>query len=142
MRVYTGYIEFSTGGNSDIKDITSLVEREISKSSILDGIVNVFSVGSTGSVTTIEYEPALVKDFKDIMQALIPADTPYAHNAVWGDANGHSHLRASIVGSSINVPLTGGSMELGTWQQIVFIDFDARPRKRKVVVKVLGLEQE
>ena len=139
MDIFTGYIEFSTKGNTDIKDITPYVEKKVEESNIKDGVVFVSAVGSTASITTIEYEPALVKDFKDAVSLLIPAGKHYAHNSTWGDANGHSHLRASIVGFSIQIPVTDGSLELGTWQQIVFVDFDARPRRRRVVVKVIGV---
>ena len=98
----------------------------------------VFVSGSTGSVTTIEYEPALVKDMQEMGQQLIPAGRGYHHDATWGDANGHSHIRSSIIGPSFTVPLTAGKIILGTWQQIVVIDHDNRPRVRKVIIQVMG----
>lgn len=119
-------------------DITSAVQDVISSGSIDEGIVTIFVPGSTASITTIEYEPGLQKDFPRAMERLAPADAHYDHNATWGDGNGMSHVRASTVGPGIVVPFKDRAMMLGTWQQVVLVDFDTRPRKRSVIVQVLG----
>ncbi len=136
--VKTKTILLNTGGNTDIIDITEKVEKFIKESEIKSGIVTVFVPGSTGGITTVEYEPGLIKDLKDIFEKLFPYRANWAHNATWGDGNGASHIRASFIGPSITIPFVDSEMTLGTWQQIVFIDFDTRARTRKLIVQIIG----
>ncbi|MDQ2086971.1 secondary thiamine-phosphate synthase enzyme YjbQ [Herbivorax sp. ANBcel31] len=136
--VFGETIQLNTKGYSDIKDITGDVEKIISKSKIKNGIVNVFAIGSTASVTTIEYEPALVEDVREHLNKLIPSDMKSRHSETWGDDNGFSHIRATLMGPGINVPLVSSKMLLGTWQQIVVIDHDNNPRQRKIFVQIVG----
>jgi len=119
-------------------DITGQVAREIDESRIENGIATVFAVGSTAGIGTIEHEPGLVADCRACWERLIPSKVEYQHNRAWGDGNGHSHLRASLLGPSLTVPFTGKKMALGTWQQIVYVDFDNRPRSREIAVQILG----
>lgn len=136
--VKTEKITLSSKGFTEMIEITEKVDNLIKKSGISNGIVTVFVPGSTGGVTTIEYESGLISDLPTMFEKLIPYKAGYEHDATWGDANGASHLRASLLGPSLTVPISDGSMILGTWQQIIFIDFDTRPRKRTLVVQVLG----
>lgn len=136
--VKTKRIKLNTKGNDHVIDITGEVAEAVSSSKIKNGLVTVFVHGSTASVTTVEYEPGLVKDIKNLDEKLIPSDTSYAHDATWGDANGYAHLRASLIGPSLTVPVENGSMTLGTWQQIIVIDHDNRPRSREVIVQIMG----
>ncbi|MFC1924312.1 secondary thiamine-phosphate synthase enzyme YjbQ [Chloroflexota bacterium] len=131
-------IRIDTRGNCDIIDITQQVFQEINISGIDSGIVTVFAVGSTGGITTIEYEPGLVSDLKTMWDRLVPVNIDYRHNLAWGDGNGHAHVRSSLVGASLTVPFTKKIMSLGTWQQIVFVDFDNRPRSREIVLQIIG----
>lgn len=131
-------ISLSTRGFSDIQDITSPVTALVEKSQISDGTVTVFCPGSTGAVTTIEYESGVLEDLKKAIERMAPSNIAYAHDQRWGDGNGFSHVRAALLGPSLTVPVTGGKLALGTWQQIVFIDFDNRSRRRKIVVQVMG----
>ncbi|NHI83726.1 MAG: YjbQ family protein [Candidatus Thorarchaeota archaeon] len=131
-------ISFQTRGDCDIIDITERVEEIVEKSKFRNGICTVFVPGSTASVTTIEYEDGLLKDFPDAMDRLVPEDIVYEHHLRWRDGNGHSHIRSSILGPSIAIPFVDGRLTLGTWQQIVLCDFDNRPRSRKVEVMLLG----
>lgn len=142
MKVYTDYIQLTTQGNSDIIDITSQVEQIVNKSKINDGIVTVFVPGATGSVTTIEYEKELIKDTKEMFSEIIPENKLYHHNKTHFQGNATSHLRATLLGPSLCIPVTNSELQLGTWQQIVFIDFDNRPRNRKLIVKVIGVTKE
>jgi len=119
-------------------DITPNVQDALSSSGLSSGIVTVFVPGSTASVTTIEYEPGLIKDFPRAMEKLAPKGAHYDHDARWGDGNGHSHVRASTIGPGLVVPFENGRLMLGTWQQIVLIDFDNRPRARNVIVQAMG----
>jgi len=128
----------STKGFCDIIDITSRVEEAVRKSGVKEGICIISSPGSTVGITTIENEPHLLKDFKELMEKLVPSDKKYHHDDVWGEANGFSHLRSSLVKPFLTVPVEEGKLVLGTWQQIVFIDFDNRPREREILVKVIG----
>jgi secondary thiamine-phosphate synthase enzyme len=128
----------STKGFSDIIDITSRVEEAVKRSGVKDGICIISSPGSTIGITTIENEPQLLKDFKELMEKLAPSDKKYHHDDVWGEANGFSHLRSSLIKPFLIVPVENGKLVLGTWQQIVFVDFDNRPREREILVKVLG----
>jgi secondary thiamine-phosphate synthase enzyme len=136
--ITTDSIDLSTKGHCDIVDITLPLEQQLAKSSINDGLATVFVTGSTAGVTTIEYEPGLLADLKDAWQRLVPEDIPYAHNRAWGDGNGHSHVRASLLGASLAIPFHNKKLALGTWQQVVLIDFDNRPRQRKLVVQLMG----
>lgn len=138
MAVSTQHLKFSTKGNSDIIEITGDVSNALLKSGLTDGIVTVFAPGATGAVTTIEYEAGLVSDFKSMLERIAPQNIEYAHNLRWGDGNGHSHVRASLLGPSLSVPFVGGRMQLGTWQQIIFIDLDNRPRDRKLIAQIVG----
>jgi secondary thiamine-phosphate synthase enzyme len=131
-------IELATRGNTDVIDITSAVETIVDKSEITGGLINLFVPGSTGALTTIEYEDALVRDLQQSVDELIPKDRNWAHNATWGDGNGHSHLRASIFGPSLSLPVVNNRLMRGTWQQVVFVDFDNRARQRKIIVTLVG----
>ncbi|MDH4266828.1 MAG: secondary thiamine-phosphate synthase enzyme YjbQ [Deltaproteobacteria bacterium] len=136
--VLSDAISLSTKGFCDIQDITSSIAATVSKSKIQNGIVTVFCPGSTGAVTTIEYEGGVLEDLKKAVERIAPSNIPYAHDRRWGDGNGFSHVRATLLGPSLTVPVTDGKLALGTWQQIVFIDFDNRSRQRKIVVQVMG----
>lgn len=136
--VHQDEFNLSTKGFSDIIDITSQAEEVLNESKIKQGIVLVFVQGSTAGITTIEYEPNLVKDFQEFIEKLIPQNKKYHHDATWGDDNGFSHLRASLIGPSMALSVENGKLVLGTWQQIVLCDFDNRPRQRKIIVKIIG----
>jgi len=138
MTVVTKEITLQSRGNCDIIDITSEVARRVEKCGTDNGIVILFVVGSTAGLTTIEYEPNLVSDFKDMWDRVIPQGIPYEHDKTWGDGNGHSHVRASTLGASLTVPFMIKRLALGTWQQIIFVDFDNRPRSRKIAIQILG----
>jgi secondary thiamine-phosphate synthase enzyme len=138
MTVVTKDITFQTKGNCDIIDISSQVAKNVEESGIDNGTVTLFISGSTAGVTTIEYEPRLVGDFKNMWDRVIPQNIPYEHNKTWGDGNGHSHVRASMLGASLTIPFVNKRLTLGTWQQVVFVDFDNRPRSRKMVLQVMG----
>jgi len=138
MRIINDSIEISTQGFNDIVDVTPHIEEVLNESAIQNGQVTVFVSGSTAGITTIEYEPGLLKDIPDILEKIAPMNRPYHHDATWGDGNGFSHVRAAIIGASFTVPVESGRMLLGTWQQIVVIDFDNRPRKRRIVVQMMG----
>jgi secondary thiamine-phosphate synthase enzyme len=131
-------IELRTSGHCDIQDITSQVNQEVTRSGIKGGIVTVFVPGSTGGVTTIEFESGLVSDLRQMFDRIIPTNIAYKHDLRWGDGNGHAHVRASLLGPSLTVPIVNGSLTLGTWQQIVFVDFDNRPRSRRLIVQIMG----
>ncbi len=136
--VVTKKIGFSTKGNCDLIDITHQVKQEVSGSGIDSGTVTVFVAGSTAGVSTIEFESGLLSDFQDMWERTIPRSIPYQHDRAWGDGNGFSHVRASILGPSLTVPFTNKSLVLGTWQQIVVVDFDNRPRSREIVLQIMG----
>ena len=136
--IATGTISVKTEGHCATVDITSQVARQVAESGITSGTVTVFVAGSTAGVTTIEYEPGVVADFTRLWDRLVPADIPYDHDRRWGDGNGYSHVRASLLGCSLVVPFTDYRLSLGTWQQIVIVDFDNRPRSRQVVLQVMG----
>jgi len=126
-----------TKGHNDVIDITDNVVEIVSQSKIKDGLALIFVVGSTAGLTTIEYEPNLVKDLKDFFEKILPENAHYAHDSTWGDANGYAHIRASLLKPNLSVPIENGQLVLGTWQQIVLVDFDNRPRERKIVVKIV-----
>jgi len=138
MTVVTKDIALQSKGNCDIIDITPQVAKNVEESGVNSGIVTLFIVGSTAGITTIEYEPNLVSDFKNMWDRVIPQNISYEHNKTWGDGNGHSHVRASMLGASLIIPFVNKRLTLGTWQQIVFVDFDNRPRARKLAMQILG----
>ncbi len=138
MSVVTRYINFDTRGNTDIIDITGDVSMAVRQSGIKDGIVMVFASGSTVAVTTIEYEPGLVFDLTQALERIAPQDIEYRHNQRWHDGNGHSHVRASLLGQSESFPIIDGEIALGTWQQIICVDLDNRPRSRRLIVQIVG----
>lgn len=127
-----------TRGFCDVKDITPEVSSCIAESNIREGICVIFIPGSTASVTTIEHEPGVIRDLQKFIEKLIPQDIHYDHNSRWGDGNGFSHVRASILGPSLSIPVSAGGLMLGTWQQIVLIDFDNRSRQRHIILKIIG----
>ena len=138
MKVVTNYIEISTRGHTDIIDITPQVERILAEANLKRGNLTVFVSGSTAGITSIEYEPGLLKDLPEAFERLAPTGVTYHHDATWGDGNGYAHVRAAMLGSSFTAPFDKGKLLLGTWQQIVVIDFDNRPRSRNVVVQMIG----
>lgn len=138
MTVVTKDITLQTKGNCDILDITSLVMKRVEESGLSNGIVTLFISGSTAGITTIEYEPRLLSDFESMWDRVIPQNILYEHNKTWGDGNGHSHVRASMLGASLTIPFVNKRLTLGTWQQIVLLDFDNRPRSRKMVLQIMG----
>ena len=138
MKVISDSISISTQGFSDMKDLTSEVTKKLSDSGLQNGIVNLFVPGSTGGLTTIEYESGLVKDFTEFMEKIIPSDRTYHHDARWGDGNGFSHVRSALLGPSLTVPFSNGQLTLGTWQQIIFVDFDNRARNRTIALQFIG----
>ncbi len=136
--IVTEHIDFQTKGNAEMTDLTAKVAAAVERSELRAGVVVIFVSGATGAVTTIEYEPGLVEDMKDALERIAPQEIEYAHNQRWGDGNGHSHIRASVIGPSLTVPFSEGKLLLGTWQQIVFLDLDNQPRYRRVVVQIIG----
>jgi secondary thiamine-phosphate synthase enzyme len=138
LPVHTTSLELSTAGNSEITDITREVQEELINSPIENGLLTVFVPGSTGGVITLECEPGLVGDLKEAFERWAPSGRPYHHDRTWNDDNGHSHVRASLVGPSLSVPFKERRMTLGTWQQIAFVDFDTRPRKRVLILQLVG----
>jgi secondary thiamine-phosphate synthase enzyme len=136
--VQTRRLEFSTRGQGDIHDLTSAVAQALQESGVRHGLVSLFTPSSTSSLTTIEFEDGALHDLRQALDRLAPADLEYRHNARWGDGNGHAHVRAALLGPSLTVPISDGQLSLGTWQQIVFIDFDVRPRRRTVILQILG----
>jgi secondary thiamine-phosphate synthase enzyme len=135
--IVTRYLEFETL-SGDVRDLTDEVQEALERVSLKAGVVTVFVPGATGAVTTIEYEDGLVADLADALQRIAPQEIEYAHNERWHDGNGHSHIRASLLGPSISVPFNERKLMLGTWQQIVFLELDNRPRQRKVVLQIMG----
>lgn len=135
--IATRYLEFETH-SGEVLDVTDEVQEALEKTSLKTGVVTVFVTGATAAVTTIEYEDGLVADLGDALQRIAPVEIDYAHNERWHDGNGHSHIRASLLGPSLTVPFCEGRLMLGTWQQIVFLELDNRSRKRKVVLQIMG----
>jgi secondary thiamine-phosphate synthase enzyme len=130
--------QLSTRGQGDAQDVTDLVVDAVRSTDIQDGIVTVFVVGSTAAVTTIEFEPGAVADFNRLFDELAPRDADYRHHLRWGDDNGSSHVRAALLGPSLTVPFENGTVLLGTWQQIMLLEFDTRPRQREIVLQIIG----
>ena len=140
MKITSKRINFKTRGETDIIDITGEVTNAIKASEIRNGIVTIFVPGATGAVTTIEYEPGLLKDLPAMLERIAPKEIEYEHEKRWHDGNGHSHVRASLLGPSITVPFEDGMPILGTWQQIVFIELDNKSRSREIVLQIMGDE--
>ena len=138
MMITTVTEQLRTQGRDDCVDITDAVQQAVGRAKIRQGLATVFVTGSTAGVTTIEYEPGLVKDLKDAVRRLFPESLRYAHHESAGDDNGFSHLRAAFIGPSLSVPVVDGRLRLGTWQQIVLIDFDVRPRTRSYLIQLIG----
>jgi len=138
MSVVTEELHFDTKGEVEIVDITDKVNSKLRESSIKDGIVTIFVPGSTGAVTTIEYEPGLLQDLPAALERLFPKGIDYAHELRWHDGNGHSHIRASFLGPSLTVPFRNNKMLLGTWQQVVFVELDNKRRSRRIILQIVG----
>jgi len=138
MKIISETLQFSTKGYGDIVDVSEDVSEKLSGTGMRDGLATVFVPGSTGGFTTIEHESGLVKDFTAMMERLIPQNVRYHHDARWGDGNGFSHVRAALLGPSLTVPFSGGRLSLGTWQQIIFVDFDNRRRSRNIILQFMG----
>ena len=138
MTVNTGAIQLDTRGDADIVDITDEVAGAVAETGMENGTVTIFSPSATSALTTIEYESGCLSDLRRLFDEIVDPDRHYAHNARWGDGNGHSHVRAALLGPSFTVPFVDGELTLGTWQQIVFVDFDNRPRHRRLVVQIIG----
>ncbi len=136
--VVNGRIQLNTRGNCDVLDITDEVGRQVRSSGLMDGIVTLFTPSSTSALTTTEYESGVVYDLQQLFDRIAPRGSEYRHNLRWGDGNGHSHVRHALLGPSLTIPFVEGRLTLGTWQQIIFVDFDNRARSRSVVVQVLG----
>ncbi len=138
MPVKTISIQLNTHGNADILDITGQVEKAVIESGLQDGIVTIFCPSSTSALTTIEYEEGALSDLRRLFDEIVNPKREYAHNARWGDGNGHSHVRAALLGASLTVPFVQKKLTLGTWQQIIYVDFDTRSRNRRLVAQVIG----
>jgi secondary thiamine-phosphate synthase enzyme len=138
MTVVTKTIKVGTKGELAMVNITGEVEKAVRESKLNDGLATIFVVGSTAAVTTIEYEPGLLKDFPDMLERVAPKNVTYEHEQMWHDGNGHSHVRASLVGPSLTVPFTNRELTLGTWQQIVLVELDIRGRERKLTIQTIG----
>lgn len=138
MPVVTQSISLHTQGDADVLDITEQVAAAVSAAGLHSGTVTIFSPSATSALTTIEYEPGCISDLRRLFDEIVDPERHYAHNARWGDGNGHSHVRAALLGPSLTVPFVDGRLMLGTWQQIIFVDFDTRPRQRELVAQVVG----
>jgi secondary thiamine-phosphate synthase enzyme len=138
MPVITATLQFTTRGNADILDITPRVAQAVSQGGLQNGIATIFCPSSTSALTTIEYESGCLSDLRRLFDEIIPTNREYAHNVRWGDGNGHSHVRAALLGASLTVPFTGARLLLGAWQQIIYLDFDNRPRSRELIVQLIG----
>jgi secondary thiamine-phosphate synthase enzyme len=138
MPVKTSSISLNTRGDTDIHDITNQIARHVTNSGFKDGTVTVFCPSATSALTTIEYESGALSDLRRLLDEIIPQDREYAHNARWQDGNGHSHVRAALLGPSLTIPFVEFQLTLGTWQQVIYVDFDVRPRQRQLVVQLIG----
>jgi secondary thiamine-phosphate synthase enzyme len=134
----TDRLEISTRGDGQVLDLTDGIAAKVAEHRLREGQVLVFVPGATAAVTTVEFEPGLVRDLPELFERIAPRDRPYHHDATWHDGNGHSHVRASLLGPSLTVPVQAGRLLLGTWQQIVLVDFDNRPHRRELVVQLSG----
>lgn len=138
MSVVTARLALGTQGNTDCLDITAELAGAVAESGLRDGVMHLFVVGSTAGITTIEFEPGCVHDLAELFERIAPQAADYRHHERWGDHNGHSHMRASLLGPHLAVPFVDGELALGTWQQVILVDFDDRPRDRTVVVQMIG----
>ena len=138
MTVKTTSISLRTQGNADIHDVTNQIANAVSKSGLTAGLATVFCPSSTSALTTIEYESGALSDLRRLFDEIIPVDREYAHNERWHDGNGHSHVRAALLGPSITIPFIDSQLTLGTWQQVIYVDFDVRPRHRELIVQLIG----
>ena len=138
MTVETKIIKIQSKKENDMIDLTDKISKVISNTKICSGIVTIFVQGSTGSIITIEYEPGLIKDFPNMLSRIAPTDINYGHEEMWHDGNGHSHVKASLVGPSLTVPFNDNKLCLGTWQQIVFVELDTRNRNRDILLQIIG----
>lgn len=138
MPIKTASISINTRGNADIHDITNQIERRVNQSGFKDGTVTIFCPSSTSALTTIEYESGALSDLRRLFDEIIPQNREYAHNARWQDGNGHSHVRAALLGPSLTIPFVDRQLTLGTWQQVIFVDFDNQPRRRELVLQMIG----
>ena len=138
MTIKTTSFSLSTNGNTDMRDITDQITNAVSKSGLTAGTVTVFCPSSTSALTTIEYESGALSDLRRLFDEIIPINREYAHNERWHDGNGHSHVRAALLGPSMTIPFVDRQLTLGTWQQIIYVDFDNRPRHRELVVQLIG----
>lgn len=136
--VKTGSIQLNTSGNADVQDITPQVAQVVRSSKVNNGTVTIFCPSATSALTTLEYESGCVSDLRRLFEEILPQDKAYAHNARWQDGNGHSHIRAALLGPSLTIPLVAGNLTLGTWQQIIYVDFDVRSRRRELVLQIIG----
>jgi secondary thiamine-phosphate synthase enzyme len=138
MKVKSLSIQLSAHGDADIHDITEQVAQQVAQSGLKNGTVTVFCPSSTSALTTIEYESGALSDLKRLFDEIVPQNREYSHNARWHDGNGHSHIRAALLGPSLTIPFVNGQLTLGTWQQIIYVDFDNKPRRRELIVQVIG----
>ena len=138
MSVHSFRFSIRTRGNNDVHDLTPDVREAISQAGIVSGVLTVFVPGSTAGITTIEYEEGAIADLKRTIERLVPSDIHYDHDARWGDGNGFSHVRAALLGPSLGIPIVSGRLQLGTWQQIILMDFDNHPRDREIIAQVVG----
>jgi secondary thiamine-phosphate synthase enzyme len=138
MPTYTKNLNLNSKGDADILDITDQVAAALGESGLQNGMLTVFTPSATSALTTIEYESGCLADLRRLFDEIVDPDRAYAHNARWGDGNGHSHVRAALLGASFTVPFVQGRLTLGTWQQIIFVDFDNRPRRRQLVIQIIG----
>lgn len=141
MKIVSARLEIETRGSNDLVDITERLAGILAASSLVSGQMTVFIGGSTAAITTFEYEPGLIHDMEEAFERLAPSGRPYRHDETWGDANGSSHVRAAIQGPSLVIPFEQGRLLLGTWQQVVLAEFDNRPRRRQVVVQLMGIDE-
>lgn len=138
MKVLSDTIQLHSEGEGDIIDMTMQLSNKVEESKIKNGTVTIFVSGSTAAVTTIEYEPGLVHDFPEMLSRIVPKDIEYEHDNTWHDGNGHSHVRSSLIGPSLTIPIIGGKLTLGTWQQVVLLEMDTRSRNRTVILQIIG----
>ena len=138
LKVISKTIQLRSKGQDDVIDITKQVSNVVKDSKIENGTVTIFVVGSTAAITTIEYEPGLINDFPEMLSRIIPKNVEYEHDNTWHDGNGHSHVRASLVGPSLTVPIIDSNLTLGTWQQIVLLEMDTRPRNRTLILQIMS----
>jgi secondary thiamine-phosphate synthase enzyme len=138
MTIITKTIQVKSRGENDMVDMTKQTSRLLTESKLEEGLVTVFVSGSTAAISTIEYEPGLINDFPDMLSRVVPNDIEYKHNETWHDGNGHSHIRASLIGPSLTIPFKDGKLMLGMWQQIVLFEMDTRQRTREIIVQIMG----